>query len=75
MAERSAEEIQADIERARLNLASTVDELAYRTSPKRVAQNLEAALSKKLQTQQGRAIAAALAALLVLIVLRRIFKR
>ena len=42
MAERSPEDIQRDIEQARVSLAGAVDQIAYRTSPKRVSEQRQA---------------------------------
>ena len=82
MAGRTAEDIQRDIERARVSLADTVDQLAYRTSPKRLTEKGQAllgqgktALQAQLKTQQGKAIAGAVGGLVGLVVLRKIFKR
>lgn len=82
MAGRSADEIQRDIERARVSLADTVDQLAYRTSPKRLAEKGQALLQQgkstvqaQLQTTQGKAVAGAVGGLVALVVLRKIFKR
>ena len=47
MAERSADDIQRDIERSRAALAKAVDQLAYRTNPKRVADNAKQTLRRE----------------------------
>ncbi len=72
--ERSADQIQRDIEDARESLAAAVDQLAYRTSPKRAADNAKQALKDRAQTPQGKAVIAGAGALLVLLVIRRIVK-
>jgi hypothetical protein len=72
--ERSADQIQRDIEDARESLAAAVDQLAYRTSPKRAAENAKQALKDKAQTPQGKAVIAGAGALLVILVIRRIVK-
>ena len=72
--ERSADQIQRDIEDARESLAAAVDQFAYRTSPKRAAENAKQALKDKAQTPQGKAVIAGAGALLVILVIRRIVK-
>jgi hypothetical protein len=72
--ERSADQIQRDIEDARESLAAAVDQLAYRTSPKRAADNVKQALKDKAQTQQGKAVIAGAGALLAILIIRRIVK-
>ena len=74
MADRTADQIQADIEHARVELAAAVDQLAYRTNPKRVTENLKASLREKAQTPQGQAVIAG-AGLLVLVVIVRRFRK
>ena len=56
MPERDAEAIKRDIENARVTLARSVDQLAYRTSPKRVVENTKTTLKQKAQTPQGKAV-------------------
>lgn len=73
--ERSADEIQRDIERARTSLAVAVDQLVVLTSPKRIANNAKQALKHKAQTPQGKAVLGGAGALLALLVIRRIAKR
>jgi hypothetical protein len=73
--ERSADDIQRDIEKARESLAVAVDQLAYRTNPKRIADNAKQSLKDKAQTPQGKAVIAGAGALLVILVIRRIAKR
>lgn len=70
--ERSADEIQAEIERARASLAQTVDQISYRTSPKRLANNLLASLKERAKTPQGQAVIAGASALVLIIVIRRV---
>ena len=74
MAEQSADDIQRDIERSRAALAEAVDQLAYRGNPKRVADNAKASAMAKAKTPQGQAVLGVSAALLVLLVVRRIRK-
>lgn len=74
MAERSADDIQRDIEKSRAALASAVDQIAYRGNPKRVVENTKQSIKDKLQTPQGKAAMAAVGGLLVVVVIRRIRK-
>jgi hypothetical protein len=73
-AERTADEIQKDIERARASLATAVDQLAERTSPKRAADRVRHSLQEKAQTPAGKLVLAAGGALLALLVIRKIAK-
>lgn len=72
MAERSADDIQREIERSRTALAETIDQLAYRTNPKRVADNAKQAAAQKAQSPQGRIAIGTAGALVVLMIIRRI---
>ena len=72
--ERSAEDIQHDIERSRATLASSVDQLVYRGNPKRIAYNAKQCVKQKLQTPQGKAVLAVVGGLVVLVVVRRVRK-
>jgi hypothetical protein len=72
--ERTAEQIQKDIEQARASLATAVDQLAERTSPKRAADRAKHSLQEKARTTQGKIVMAAGGALVALIVIRRIAK-
>jgi hypothetical protein len=73
--ERTADEIQRDIEQARASLAVAVDQLAYRTSPKRVAEGVKQTLKQKAQTPQGQAVIAGVGLLMAVMVVRRFRKR
>ncbi len=75
MAERSAEDIQRDIEKSRAALATTVDQLAYRTNPKRVTDNAKESIRAKVNSPQGQAVLAVVGGLLVVVLIRRIRKR
>lgn len=69
--ERSTEDIQRDIERSRAELAAVVDQLAYRTNPKRVAEQVKQTLKDRANSPQGRiVIGVAGGAVLVLVGLR-----
>jgi len=72
--ERSAEEIQRDIEQSRTALAEAVDQLAYRTNPKRVTDNVKQTLREKAASPQGRVAIGVAGGLVVLLVIRRIRK-
>ena len=72
--ERSAEEIQRDIEQARTALAGAVDQLAERTSPKRLVAQVKATVRQQAQTPAGKAVIGAAGVLVVLLVIRRIRK-
>ena len=74
MTDRSADEIQRDIEHARASLAVAVDELAHRTSPKRVVENTKQSLIAKARTPQGQAVIGGVGLLAVVLVVRR-FRR
>ncbi len=73
-AERSAEEIQRDIERSRAALAEAVDQLAFRTNPKHVADNVKKTVREKMQTPQVRAAIGVAGALFVVSLIRRVRK-
>jgi hypothetical protein len=72
--ERSADDIQGDIEKSRAALAETVDQLAYRTNPKRAVDNVKQTLRQKAQSTQGRIVIGVTGGLVVLLVIRRIAK-
>lgn len=74
MAERSAEDIQRDIERSRAALAEAVDEIAYRTNPKRVRDNLKQSLREKAQSPQGRIVIGVAGGVVALLIIKRIRK-
>lgn len=71
-AERSADDIQREIEQARVALADSVDALVHRTSPKRVTANLKQAAAAKARTPQGQAVIAGVGVLVLVLVTRRI---
>lgn len=73
--ERTADEIQRDIEQARASLAEAVDQLTYRTNPKRLAEDAKKSLKEKAQTPQGQAVIAATGLVVVVLVVRRFRKR
>lgn len=73
--ERSADEIQRDIEYARTSLAVSIDQLVLRTSPKRLADDTKQWMMAKAQSPQGKAVIGGVGALVALRVIRRIVKR
>jgi osmotically-inducible protein OsmY len=73
--ERSADDIQRDIEQSRAALAEAVDQLAFRTNPKRVSENLKQSLKAKAQSPQGRIVIGVTGGLVVLLIVKRIRKR
>ncbi|HEY7048068.1 MAG TPA: DUF3618 domain-containing protein [Jatrophihabitantaceae bacterium] len=72
---RSADDIQRDIEKARASLAVAVDQLAERTSPKRIADQTKQNLTEKAQSPTGKAVIGGVGALILLLVIRRIRRR
>ena len=72
--ERSPEEIQRDIEQSRAALARTVDQLAYRTDPKRVFAETKKRLLGKADTTQGRIVVVAAGTLVILMIIKRVRK-
>jgi hypothetical protein len=74
VAERSAEEIQRDIEQARASLAVAVDQLADRASPKRVVGDAKQSLKAKAQTPQGKAVLGGVGLLVAIVIIRKIAK-
>jgi hypothetical protein len=72
--ERGADEIQRDIERSRAALAKTVDQIAERTNPKRIASNGKQAVLAKLQSTEGKIAIGVVGSLLVVVIVRRVRK-
>lgn len=72
MPERSAEDVQREIEQARDALADAVDQLTYRTNPKRVADQTKQNLIARAQSPQGKAVLAGVGVLCALVVIRGI---
>ena len=75
MTERGADDIQREIESARVKLAGAVDQLAYRTSPKRVSETFKQTLKEKARSTQGRIVIGATGGLVVILVIRRFRRR
>ena len=72
--ERSADDIQRDIETSRAALASAVDQLAYRGNPKRLAEQAKAGLKAKAQSPAGKAVIGVTGGLLVVLIVKRLRK-
>jgi hypothetical protein len=70
--ERTAEQVQREIEGARDALAIAVDQLATRANPKRIAADAKQSLIEKAQSPTGKKVLAGAGAVVVLLVLRRI---
>jgi Tfp pilus assembly protein FimV len=70
--ERTVSEIRADIEQARDQLASTVDELADRLAPSHVADQVKAKVREKLSSPAGKAAVGGAAVLLTVLMLRNL---
>jgi osmotically-inducible protein OsmY len=75
VAERSADDIQRDIEQARVGLAQAVDQLAYRTNPHRLSEQLKQALKARANSTEGRVVIGVTGGLVVLLIVKRIRKR
>jgi hypothetical protein len=75
VAERSADEIQRDIERARASLAGAVDQLAERTSPKKLANDAKQGLLAQARTPRGQAVIGGAGLLVVVLIIRRVRKK
>ncbi len=71
---RDADTIQAEIERARDSLATAVDELTTRANPKRVVEQGRMTLTSTLAEPKVKYSLIAVGALVVLVVLRRLFR-
>jgi hypothetical protein len=75
VAERSADDIQRDIEQARVGLARSVDELAQRTSPKRLSEQFKDAVREEAASTRGRIVIGVTSGLVVLLIVKRVRKR
>jgi hypothetical protein len=70
--ERTAEQVQNEIESARDALADAVDQLATRTNPKRAVADVKHAAIEKAKTPLGLAVVGGAGAVVVLLVALRI---
>ena len=75
MSPRDPEQIQREIESSRTQLASTLDELAERVSPKRLVGEARTSATDFLQTPVGMAAIAGVALLIALGIARRVRSR
>ncbi|SOD72668.1 uncharacterized protein DUF3618 [Jatrophihabitans sp. GAS493] len=71
---RTAEQIQQEIEQARVSLATTVDELAERANPKHIADDAKNALLARAQSPQGKAVIGGVSVLIVVYFARNLRK-
>ena len=72
MAERSADDIQRDIEQSRAALAAAVDQLAYRGNPKRLVEKIKDSVKEKAQSPVGKVVIVAAGGAVVFLVIRRV---
>lgn len=72
MPERTAEQVQHEIEGARDALASAVDQLATRANPKRLADDAKQTLIAKAKTPVGLAVVGGAGAVVALLVVLRV---
>ncbi|ASO18964.1 chaperonin GroEL (HSP60 family) [Actinoalloteichus hoggarensis] len=71
---RHPQEIERDIEQARDALAETLDELSTRAHPKRFVETAQSSVLAKFDDPKVRISVMVIAALVVLAVLRRLFR-
>ncbi len=74
MPERTAEQVQREIENARDALAVAVDQLANKTNPKRLATEARESAIEKAKTPAGLAVLGGVGLVVVLLVVRRVRK-
>lgn len=67
----STDSIERDIERARDSLASTLDELATRTNPKRLLEQIKIKVTTSLADPKVKAALAGVAGLVLVVVVAR----
>jgi hypothetical protein len=72
VADRDPDTIKRDIDQARDQLAATVDSLAVRANPQRIANDIKAAVVRFLKKPAVAASLAGVGAVVVVIVVRRI---
>jgi len=70
--QRSPEEIQREIEQARASLATTVDQLAERTNPKRLADLAKQNVIAWTRTPKGKAVVGGTTLLITLLIAARV---
>lgn len=69
---RSPDEVQHEIERTRSDLATTLDQIAERANPKRLAAQGQANVRDFLQTPAGKAVLGSVGGVVLLIVVARV---
>ncbi|WP_319436694.1 DUF3618 domain-containing protein [Mycobacterium sp. RTGN5] len=72
MADRDPEVIKAEIDQARDRLATTVDSLAVRANPQRIADDVKAAVLRFVKKPPVAAALAGVSVVTVVLVIRRI---
>jgi len=73
VADRTPAQIQAEIEGARVQLAASLDQLAEKTSPKRLANQAKDAAVEKATSDQGKKVLGGVTvAVVALVVLARV---
>lgn len=72
---RDQEAIERDIEKARDALASTLDQLGTKASPKRLADNAKSSVMAKLDQPQVKYPLIGAGVLVALLILRRLLRR
>jgi Protein of unknown function (DUF3618) len=72
---RTPEQIQQEIDAARESLASTLDDLAFRTSPQRLTDQGKAKAQAFLQSPPGIALVGAVGLAVTFVVTRKIVRR
>ena len=72
---RSPEQIQQEIDAARESLAATLDELSFRTSPKRLSDQAKEKAQAFLQSPPGMALVGAVGLTVTFVVTRRVVRR
>ncbi len=71
MADRDPDEIKAEIDQAREQLAMTVDSLAVRANPRRVAEDIKAGVIRFVTKPPVAISLAGLGAVVIVVVIRR----
>ncbi|WP_408660735.1 DUF3618 domain-containing protein [Jatrophihabitans sp.] len=70
--QRDASVIRSEIEQARDQLATTVDQLAERLAPKRLVDDVKTTLKEKALTPQGKAVLGGTGLLLSVLMIRNL---
>ena len=72
---RDPRQIQLEIDAARESLAATLDQLTYRTSPKRLKTQAQEAVVRFLQSPAGKATIGAVGVVVTVVVVRAVRHR